>query len=191
MLPISINDNASYAVLTDTRRGFHLLLARKATVASAQPFEAVWALSCGDLATLNAAAHWFAVRRIHWQQWGDHVLTHGIESFSLVIKNLMDKEPVGPVVACFVRGLDDDTSLVVGEIVALQDNTRRDTLYEHRFATAGKRNRFLKWFGHNASNGSVERLVQLGIREGTGKLGKALDAIAAGREPAEVRRSAA
>lgn len=107
MLPVSYDDNAAFAVLADSRQGFHFVLASKEMLGQPMPFDPLWVFECGDQRSMNAAGHWLAVRRGQWQEWGELAENEGRRALGQHMVELMTKEPIGEVKGTIVRGDPD------------------------------------------------------------------------------------
>lgn len=175
MLPVYLDDNAPYAIVGATRQGFHIVLASKEMLAQTKPAMPLWEFECGDQRSLNAVAHWCAVRRSQWQEWGEIAESRGRHALAKHMAKLIDEQPIGEVEATIVRAGSDPSVLGLGEMVSTSQGLRTEILYQHRFSSPEKRAQFFKWFQRNFDNGSVETLITLGIREGTATLAEALE----------------
>jgi hypothetical protein len=182
MLPSTFDDNAAYAVLADTRQGFHFVLASQEMLAQAQPFDPLWVFECGDQRSMIAVGRWLAVRRAQWQEWGSLAEAQGRSALGEHIATLMESEPIGEVMGSIIRFDPDPRSLTVGESVVTRGGVRNEILYRHRFSTTGKRKRFFGWFQKNASSGGPEALINLAVTDGTAALAEQLELIAAGHD---------
>lgn len=179
MLPKSFDDTGAYAILADSRQGFHFVLTSQELLSQPQPFDPLWVFECGDQRSMNAAGRWLAVRRGHWQEWGALADKEGRRALGEHMAELMAREPIGEVQATIVRADPDPRSLSLGEMVFTHAGPRHEILYQHRFSTSGKRKRFFDWFRSNASNGSPECLISLAVEEGTAAIATKLEEIAA------------
>jgi hypothetical protein len=95
---------------------------------------------------------------------------------------MMAEEPIGEVQATLVQRDADPRVLNLGEILITNQGVLYEILYKHRYSTPGKRKRFYEWLCLNSSNGSPERLMDVGIQRGTAVLAGLLEQIAGGQE---------
>lgn len=191
MLPASFDDNSAFAVLADSRQGFHFVLASKKMLSEPMPFDPLWVFECGDLPSMNAAGHWLSVRRGLWQEWGKLAEAEGRVALGEHLDDLMAKQPIGVVQASIVRCEADPKVLSLGETVVTPTGLRNEIFYQHRFKTTGQRKRFFEWFRLNSRNGSIELLIKAGLRYGTSEMAMLLDEIANSPAVSSTRRRAA
>ena len=178
MLPATLDKEATFSIRSDERRGFHLLLVRNDMLLLRQPLEPLWVFTCGDKRSLDAAAHWCEVRRACWQGWGRLAQALGPELFVQHMAGVIAKEPIGEVQASIVKADGDPAVLILAELLFTHQGVRDEVLYRHRFGSPELRDRFFAWFSRNSTNGSVEQLLEIGIRKGTSLLGEILNELA-------------
>lgn len=181
MLPVSLDDNEIYEVLSDNRQGFNLVLVHKEMPEGAAVLKPLWVFPCGDQRSLDAASHWCLVRRALWESWGALAEEQGSNALRDHMAELMAQEPIGEVVGTIVQADREPRVLNLGELLMTADGCQKQILYRHRFSTPGKRKRFFDWFGRNMNNGSSERLMDLGTQRGTAAIAASLEQIAAGQ----------
>lgn len=191
MLPVTVDADAPYIVLSDTREGYRLILLPSPLPAGDGLITPLWSLQCSDARSMQVAGHWCEIRRAQWPAWGAIAEKEGAKALAVHIAELMSKSPIGEVHATVIQKDDDPRVLKLGELLSSSRGLEEQILYRHRFATKAKRRRFFDWVYATMGNGSPEALMDLGVREGTRALAKFLEAIAAGNAPDLAIRKAA
>lgn len=180
MLSVTVEQDAVYEVQCGTYNSCYIALVRNDVIDDYGLPKLLWTFQCGNERSLDAAAHWFAVRRGLWNEWGQLVEKKGARALSEHIEALMAADPIGEVYYTLIQRDDDPKILNLGEMLMTNEGLRSHILYKHRFSTPGKRKRFFKWLEPNISNGSPEQLLNIGVKQGSEALAKMLERIARG-----------
>jgi hypothetical protein len=181
MLPVSFDDNAAYAVLADCRKGFYLVFVTKEMLDQTK-IEPLWVFASGNKRSMNAASRWLSVRRGKWQEWGELAQMEGRAALSKHLAELMEKEPIGEVQSNVILGNPGSRSIGLGEMLVTNFGLREEILYEYRFSTFGKSQRFFEWLYSEEGNEGLVHLIDLAMAQGTAPLAIKLEEIATGEE---------
>ncbi len=146
MLPDAFDDNAIYDLRATDSQGFHIVLVRNDALVTSEGIDPLYVFTCGDRFSLDAAWRWFSVRRALWQEWGKMAEDEGPAAIIAHIKRLQLADPIGVLESSIFQAAKEPKVLNIGDVVLTANGMRMEILYRHRFATPGKRKRFLAWF---------------------------------------------
>lgn len=135
----------------------------------------IWVASVPDERALAVMARWFAMRRDRWQAWGSLTDVIGPDAFAKHLEALMKAEPPEVVTGISFEFFDDPPELIVKEMIADEDGTREDVLYQHQFADAATMDRLRVWVRMNETREKLDALVSIGHARGAAAFAAALE----------------
>lgn len=177
MLMSHIEKKPKYEFLVDQRDGRRIvLLADRATI-DAGGGTPLWYREAGNDESLQAILRWTGLRRARWTEWGELAERIGTQAFFAHMESLWEAEPLVRSLGTTITPAEDPEVLLLGEMIDGPCGIRFQLLYEHRFADAAARRKFLDWLHENVSLSGA--LLNFGYGSGTIELGGLLDDIAA------------
>ena len=189
MIQAYIDKNVQHEFQRDDKYGCHMVFVSQDMLNSGTVFNPHWAREFGNLESRQAMCRWTSHRRDQWQAWGELAEAIGRDAFYKHMEQMMAAEPPELVRGNIIQRCDDDTDVILGEMLqSQQGRIRMEELHRHRFADAATRDRFYEWLYAGDVNLLSRCLVNMIYSEGTAAVSEALDAAAANWKPKRRRR---
>ncbi len=184
MIQAHIEKNLHHEFQLDDKYGLHMIFVSQDMLGTGKVFNPHWAREFANRASREAVCRWTSHRRDQWQAWGELAEAIGRDAFYKHMEQMMAAEPPELVAGNVVHRCDDDTDVILGEMLhGRQGGTRIEGLHRHRFADAATRDRFYDWLYAGDIQLLSKCLINMIYAEGTAAVSEAIDGALANWKP--------